>query len=309
MTERKTVMLNGRHYDASTGLPVGIAQHKPAESAHSAPQRSKTLQRRVAKKPVTQIAKRPATGRHMDIARSGTVTRFAAHPELKKTVSADVPDAAARPHPVAAKALHHPKQSKRHLDIAPRKHQPAAATKPAKVVKEEEIHAALAKAERPSDKEIASKKRLRKLITILGLVFLLLGVAAATYIALPSISVSIAAAQAGVKATYPKYVPNGYQLSQPVEYSDGSVSLVFVSNSGGGEYSINQTRSSWNSSATLDNVVRPAAGENYVINQERGLTIYTYESSAVWVNGGVLYQIDSNAPLSGEQIRRIATSL
>jgi len=51
------------------------------------------------------------------------------------------------------------------------------------------------------------------------------------------------------------------------------------------------------------------AGANYVTTKERGLTIYTYDSTAVWVSGGILYRIDSKAPLSGDQIRHIATSL
>ena len=98
-------------------------------------------------------------------------------------------------------------------------------------------------------------------------------------------------------------------MSQPVTFSDGEVTLRFTSNSGPGEYTIVQSRSSWDSSAVLDNVVKKSAGDNYVTTQERGLTIYSYENNATWVNGGILYTIESDAPLSGEQIRHIATSL
>lgn len=59
----------------------------------------------------------------------------------------------------------------------------------------------------------------------------------------------------------------------------------------------------------LDNVVRPASGDNYIITQERGLTMYAFDGNAAWVNGGILYTIESDAALSGDQIRRIATSL
>ena len=92
-------------------------------------------------------------------------------------------------------------------------------------------------------------------------------------------------------------------------FSDGQVTLKFASNSNDNYYTVDQVRSSWDSSAVLDNVVTPEAGANYVTTKERGLTIYTFESSAAWVNGGILYQIDSKAPLTGDQIRRIATSL
>ena len=120
---------------------------------------------------------------------------------------------------------------------------------------------------------------------------------------------SIAAAQAGIEASYPEYTPDGFSLSQPVTYSEGEVDLKFTSNSNDHYYTVSQARSSWDSSAVLDKVITPAAGANYVTTKERGLTIYTYDMSAAWVNGGILYQIDSNAPLSGDQIRRIATSL
>ena len=92
-------------------------------------------------------------------------------------------------------------------------------------------------------------------------------------------------------------------------YSDGEVNLTFKSNSNDSAYAINQKRSSWDSSAVLDNVVTPAVGENYTTTKERGLTIYTYEKGAAWANAGILYTITGNASLSGDQIRRIATSL
>lgn len=40
-----------------------------------------------------------------------------------------------------------------------------------------------------------------------------------------------------------------------------------------------------------------------------GLTIYSSGKNAVWVNGGILYQITGSANLSNEQIQKIATSL
>jgi hypothetical protein len=132
-----------------------------------------------------------------------------------------------------------------------------------------------------------------------------------TYVNIPSLSVGFASAQAGIKATYPEYRPDGYKLHQPVTYKDGEVTLEFKSTTTDKGYTIVQTRSSWDSSAVLDNVVRKATGDNYITTQERGLTIYSYNesSNAVWVNGGILYTITSTAPLSGEQIRHIATSL
>lgn len=320
MQANKTVTVNGRLYDAVTGLPLKqapkpaapkpvakAAPHKPTSagktasaSLHQTPQRSQTLHRRAAKKPGP--ATRPQPGKHMDIARSSNVSRFATHPATpaKPKREAEKKDIAPKTHPVAARAA--AKAAK------PAKTVPASA----KQVKEAAIAAALAK----SDKKLpAPKKRSWKFsrrFAIISAVFIvLIGGAYLTYVNIPSLSVGIAAAQAGIDASYPEYKPDGYSLSQPVQYSDGEVILTFASNSGTGEYTITQTRSSWDSSAVLNNVVRKSSGDDYSTTQERGLTIYSYKNNnaIAWANGGILYVIESDAPLSFDQIRRIATSL
>lgn len=313
MQANKTVTINGRVYDAVTGLPVESKSTKPvakpatvksvaekraarveATSVHAQVQRSQTLHRRAAKKP--GLAKRPKPGQHMDISRSSKVSRFAPHPvaaEIKKESS--TPDIKPKTHPVAAKAL-------------------ARTSKPATVsskqVKDAAIAAALAKPSPKPAKEKRFKLEWSRKFTVITACFVVLILGAAlTYFNMPSLSVGFASAQAGINATYPEYRPDGYHLDQPVTFSDGEVTLKFASNTADNGFVITQTRSSWDSSAVLDNVVRKATGDNYITTQERGLTIYSYDSTAVWVNGGILYKIVSTAPLSGEQIRHIATSM
>lgn len=354
MAPHKTVTINGRKYDAVTGLPLESVQvtnpdktpiKKPtpppakkttpktskgatnSEGVHSSVQRSQTLLRRATKKPAAPnkpAIKRNTPGRHMDIARSASVSRFAKHPVVesaavasaakpvtlvakpvtavpapvaKKSVTQKV-DAAARPHPMAQRALSR-NEAKNKLTTA----KPATA----KEVKDTAISQALAS---PSAKQSKGEKsHLRLFIVIGAILFVIILGLYAVWRFIPNISVSMAAAQAGIEASFPEYTPDGYSLSQPVTYSDGEVDLKFTSNSNENYYTIKQVRSSWDSSAVLDNVITPATGENYVTTKERGLTIYTYGTNAAWVNGGILYTIDSKAPLSGDQIRRIATSL
>lgn len=341
MAPHKTVTINGRAYDAVTGLPIESIKvnsspapgkkkpaavpaptpvEKPASKVtheitdskivHNNLQRSQTLLRRGTKKPGVPnkpIIKRSSPGRHMDIARSTDVTRFAKHPVVasaSKPASAVTskptvhPDKPARVHPMAQRAI------TQKAVVTPKK----ATT--AKEVKDAEIAKALAVPTPKTKKQSkAKKKALRRVVIISSIVLILLAGLFAAWRFIPNISVSLAAAQAGIAATYPEYTPDGYSLSQPVTYSDGEVDLKFTSNSNDNYYAINQARSSWDSSAVLDNVVTPAAGANYVTTKERGLTIYTYDTKAAWVNSGILYQINSQAPLTGDQIRRIATSL
>lgn len=291
--------------------PIAPRSNMAAESVHSSLQRSQTLNRRAAKKPVPTnrpITRRPAVGGQMDVAKSADVSRFAKNPVVaapapKPAAPAAKPDKPAQAHPIVQRALARNKAAK-----APT---PAAA-KPAtaKEVKEAAISKALAAPKQKTNTRSAeSSKRLRRIIVVLVIILVFVLAIVAAYRMFPSISVGFASAQAGVGATYPQYTPDGYSLSQPVTYTDGEVTLKFQSNSNDNYYTISQTRSSWDSSAALDNVVTPAAGADYVTTKERGLTIYTFKSDAVWVNGGILYKIDSKAPLSGDQIRKIATSL
>lgn len=351
MAPHKTITVNGRTYDAVTGLPVAsekqpetkpassvtkpvakpvakTAAKKPAPSTprsqttatsvHSTVQRSQTLNRRAAKKPAVPnkpITRRQTPGRLMDVARSTNVSKFAANP-----VTTPKPVAAAPAAKPAAKATSTKADKPAQLHpLAQRAFQRTAAKKPVAVAKKpttakEVKDAAIAKAlatPKPAAKKVAKarKQKYRRVAIVAVVVLALILAVAAAYRLMPGISVSMASAQAGISATYPEYTPDGYTLSQPVKFSEGEVVLKFASNSNDNYYTVAQTRSSWDSTAVLDNVVTPAAGADYVTTKERGLTIYTYESAAVWVNGGILYKIDSKAPLSGDQIRKIATSL
>ena len=316
MEGNKSVRINNRMYDAATGMPLNdepaVTQTAHSEAAekkttqatevHETQQRSKTLHRRATKKP--GLPARPQVGKHMDISRSPKVSRFAKTitpiSEMKKP---EAPDAPATIHPTVKRALAVVSQPQTVISATPQQ------------IKNAAIDAALAptpgavKEKAPKGTSFFSRFRTKRYAIIGAVVLVLLIIGGVAYANLPTLSVSVAASQAGITATYPKYIPDGYRLSQPVTFKDGEVALTFKSNSGAGEYKVTQSRSTWNSTAVLDNVVRKAAGEDYVTNQERGLTIYSYDGNAAWVNAGILYTIDSSAPLSSDQIRRIATSL
>jgi len=309
MNKSNIVTINGQQYDALTGLPVAKSSGDvltkkvtPAGSVHSSLQRSKTLIRRVTKKPSAILSNRPKTpGKTMDIApRSSKISRFAPHPVApvaQPAVQARNLPAAAHPMLTKAKKLHAQKTA------------PANTSKSSREIKEEAITAALAK---PSVKEPRKRfyDRHPRAITIaiVSVIVALLG-GYLTYVNMPALSVRVAAAQAGINATYPNYRPDGYSVNGPVTYSNGKVTINFVSNSGTSKFSITQEKSLWNSTAVLDNIVTPKAGTSYITNESQGLTIYTYSGNAAWVNGGILYTIDGDAPLSGDQILHIATSM
>lgn len=329
MEKQNIVKINGRAYDAITGIPVDSPEpqkptaKKPVASAgiHAAPQKSQTLRRRSTKKPVQpvqktapkQIAKtvavqEPVRGarRSMDIARSSSISRFAPHPVVASTK-------AAAPSTEDIGPVLHPSVVKAHAAQVARQPKAvvAAPVKSSKTIKDEAISEALNKKPAAKKKPKSFFKRHRKFFNTftVALAVILIG-GFVTYLNLPNLSVHIAAAQAGIHATYPEYHPDGYSVSGPVTYSNGTVTINFAANSGSGKFVITQTKSSWDSSALQNQVDTESKGQ-FITTEQQGLTIYTYGNKASWVNGGILYTIKSsgNTLLSGDQIRQIAVSM
>jgi hypothetical protein len=329
-----TITINGTVYDSLTGLPVtqntitsattpvNVARRtpivpKPSLSAHQAAQKSLTLNRHaVTKKPAhTVVTKQHTTTHRPDIIRSSNIKKFAPHPVGAKQPAAPSHEprstahtqaVIATPHPVAARAIARQQQSQ---SVHRTSHTPAT-IKPSQTIKNEAIAAALAKepVTKPHD-QIKSQRQMPRQLSIVsaGFALILLG-GYFTYINMPNLSVRVAAAQAGIAATYPSYHPDGYRLNGPVAYTDGEVNMKFASNSGPQNYMISQKKSNWDSSAVEQDINQKTSG-SYTTSTVSGLTIYLYGNNASWVNGGILYSLAGDAPLSSDQIDHIATSM
>lgn len=317
MSEQKTISINGISYDAHTGLPLGpVAQpEKPeavraaavhAKGVHHTQQRSKTLNRQFVKRAVP-AAKKPATrGGAMDMkkrsttARSPHITKFAPHqatPKVVKSTTSVKKDLAPVPHHAVVKA--HKVMAKPTV----------AAPRPAQEIKNKAISEAMQKASGTPVKKHKTRSHRRILNVASASLAVLLLAGYFTYVNMPGLSVRIAAAQAGIDASYPDYRPVGYRLNGPVAYKDGEVVIQFASNSGPQKFALAQSKSTWDSSALLENYVDPKSEGRYATYNDAGLTVYTYGTNAAWVNGGILYTVEGSAALSNEQVRRIATSL
>lgn len=319
---KSTININGRIYDAITGMPVVGAQqaaqqphapagvdirpasqpkkthevHAAAQSVHSAPQRSQTLHRQALTRPTAEVA-----------ARNNLIRKFQPTPTQAKPV----PQPEAITKPVMAPARVHPTVARAFQNQAA----PAAAQPQAQLsgsdLKEQLIKERLAEVSAPVAKQKRGSwlGRQPRLATILSstLALLILG-GYLTYITLPSISLKVAASRAGVNATMPEYKPDGYSLDGPITYSPGEVIINYKSNTNKTSYKLVQKATNWDSQAVLDNYVGKLT-DNYLTFQERGITVYTFGSRAVWVNGGLLYTIEGDAALSSDQILRLATSI
>lgn len=304
MKDNKTVSINGQKQNSVSGLPA--VKTKPnAASIHNVTQRSQTLYRRNIKNPTTRNKISPnKTGRSMDIARSKNITHFT-KPVVAtpKATTNEIKSQDIKPtsHPMAAK-VHKIHAAKTTAVQAP-------VHKPAKQIKEEAIAEALSKPAVKHKRKNIFKRHPRLFNAFTFSIIFILIAGYFTYLNMPSLSVKIASAQAGISASYPEYRPDGYSLSGPITYSDGEVAINFHANTGNSKFAIKQSKSSWDSSAVKNKIDKDSKGQ-YITTEEKGLTIYTYGGgNAAWVNGGILYAISGDAPLSSDQIRRIATSL
>lgn len=317
---KQTVTINGVVYDAQTGMAISgnKSESQPAisfapaskvhhaKAIHHTTQKSQTLRRQVVKHAaVSQVVKKTTAPAKPVIARSAAITKFAPHPVMSPKPAATarrVVDIAPMSHPIAVKAAAH----------APHIAKKAMAPKPSQVIKQEAIAEALAKAPTHKTREKTAARRAKKprFVTIASasLALLLLG-GYFTYLNMPNLSVRVAAAQSGINASYPGYHPDGYNIRGLVTYNDSSVNMTFAANGGPQSYTLAQAKSNLDSSAVLENYVKPKVGGSYIPYSQQGLTIYVFGNDAAWVNGGILYTISGDAPLSSDQILHIASSM
>jgi hypothetical protein len=334
---KQTITINGRIYDRLSGMPLSDAPiHSPvkksapvshAKTVHTPLQRSRTLNRqyvaRSAPKSAAVAEKTPAPSETPAPASSSEaikvhhkISRF--HPvepatkPVAKPTSQPSADIGPTVHPIQAR-IHKARAT------TPSVHTKAV-HKPSDVIKREAIADALdqapthteSKSTRHRDKPKKSRRnsvfqrRFSFAATSLAAVMV---VGYVTYLSMPDISVRVAAAQAGINAGLPDYKPSGYSLKGPIAFDDGEVTLSYAANGSPQYFDLTQERTGWDSSALLDYYVQPSAGDNYTIMRESGLTVYSWDNQAAWVNNGIFYSIDGDATLSLDQIRRMAVSI
>ncbi len=346
MRGQHTINLNGRTYDVVTGLPLeksapasslkpvqppgtiinDITPNKnqpkpaskkpnvsrantPAKKLHGKAQRSRALVRAPLHKPSTENPK-PAS-----IKRSSKITKFAKEPHSASATKTQ------RHYTQHHKATNKPEPKSYASHPAKSTQQKSAPVRmSSRAIKEQLINKHLgglpvrepSKIVAPPREDIMPTQSRPRRIASVGatcLALLLLG-GYLTYLNMPNLSIRVAAMQAGIDATLPNYQPKNYELHGPVAYSDGTVKLAYrASQDASKKYTVTQQASNWNSQAVLDNYVVEDSNGDYRINSIQGLTVYTYDNKAVWVNGGILYTIDGNAPLSAQQLDRIASSM
>lgn len=120
-----------------------------------------------------------------------------------------------------------------------------------------------------------------------------------------NLSLKLASNQVGFEASYPNYRPTGYTISKLPQVTEKTINFSYNNNQN--NIKISQQANHLDSETVLENFVKPFAKDKYIKNNFKGLTIYTYDKHAIWVNGGILYKIEYS-DLAQEEIFKIATS-
>ena len=302
--QRKYIKKQPRAIDSvapvRAATPAGIKENSAVRSS----------QRLAAERSTPQIIRcSKKTRRVQDIRRSSNIAHFAkpttTKPPVKRPATPETPDIA----PTANQLEQAARQRQAII-----KQQQTRSVLPSQVIKQQAIQEAtdkmLTRQQRKEVKPAKNTSLWRRLVSVgsTAIAVLLLG-AYFTYINMPALSTRIAASQAGINASYPNYQPSGYSLNGPVAYQQGSVIMKFAANGSNENFTLAQTRSEWDSSAVLENYIKPKSRDKYTTTAANGLTIYSYGTHAAWVNAGILYTVDGNAELAPEQIQKIAASL
>lgn len=160
----------------------------------------------------------------------------------------------------------------------------------------------------PSKENKHSKKGAKAGTIALTAVGLLLLGAYVWQVNYPNLALKVASGKAGINASVPNYLPNGWQISGNINSSPGLVSYQ-LSSKDGKKATINESKTDWDSQALAENYVNYQS-DKYLALQAAGLTIYVYNNQASWVNNGTWYRIEgTDTGLSQDQLIRMATSL
>lgn len=313
----------------------------PSSANHRTLQKSATLNRKFVKKPgaqaqiiktsqaqATALARRQALAEEMNRQKLASLQKAkeTAKPSSKKiaikinsdtetTTQAQAADLApSAPTKAVAKA---------NAAVAARKTQAQPKTLSAHELKERAIKQAMMQVATMSDEETSSSKQIAAVIPkkkkswqtkkfFAAAAMSLATIAALGYLVhlnLPDLSVKVAAMQSGIESAYPSYMPRGYSLNGLVSEKDGKIVMTFSGNADE-TFTITEQKSPWDSAALLSQFILPSWGTEYTLTKEQGLTIYTSDSNAAWINGGVFYLIEAPSnTLTKQQLRDIAISL
>lgn len=152
-----------------------------------------------------------------------------------------------------------------------------------------------------------------------GRIILALSCAAASVVAIvalinlnmPDLPIYAAAQNAGIDVIKPSFIPYGYTMSD-ITSGNKKVTINFKNSVENASFSVIEEKSSWDSTALLNNFVKETYEDYSTITTNTGLKIYTSTNGATWaawVNKGTVFKISINGgSISQNQLLSFITS-
>lgn len=309
--------VDGFTHRKSSGHTHHVATPKTPHAAAKPVQRSQTLMRHTVQKPKTVTSPShslspvthhlPATrlSRADQVKRSQLISKFGVGSTGIKTHVAPLPVQSA---PTESSA---PPLDLHHAVAAVTRPTTTSASHLTNAVHKAESHRQPKLRKTKLSHRTAKKLRVTPRAVHFGTAFLAVFILAGfiAYQNVPNLAMRVAATRAGIPANLPGYQPAGFSMNGGIKYSTGQITVSYRSNSDERAFQLTQKASDLDSE-TLRNRYVAVNNQLYQTYQDKGKTIYIYDgSNAMWVDKGILYQIEGNSALNSDQLLRLAASL
>ncbi len=297
--------------EAAAKAKTASAKRAKAKPAKRTVQKSKTLHRKVVKKPAADEAKTPKVSK---------ASSYHPNERLERAKSTEKHPAVSRHHSVKTKVepkvvpikpKHHAAHAAPAPVQSPSAYKPKAPKASAPSVMEKQVEKATA--HNSHTRETTPKKGLlHKLATPAGLLPVFVTTMAIAgflvYQNIPSISMRVAANRAGFNARLPES-PIGFGVDGPVVVDGGRVSVRFRSNTDTRNATLHQQPSNLDTDSLRLGFLEQNDIE-YQTYSRNGSTIFIYgDSQATWLNQGVWFTLEGESRLSPAQILDLASSI
>lgn len=128
------------------------------------------------------------------------------------------------------------------------------------------------------------------------------------YVAMPTISVKMAASKAGITTNTP-YIPSGFTIDGEVASADGHMTINYRSKNGGDGYSVSIKENDTDTQGSLRRRIAELYSSGYRTEQSGDKTLLRYDGKVTWLDDGIEYTINTNNYLDTDEITSIVDSL
>ena len=128
------------------------------------------------------------------------------------------------------------------------------------------------------------------------------------YVAMPTISVKMAASKAGITTNTP-YIPSGFTIDGEVASADGHMTINYRSKNGGDGYSVTIKENDTDTQGSLRRRIAELYSNGYRTEQSGDKTLLRYDGKVTWLDNGIEYTINTNNYLDSDEITSIVDSL